>query len=339
MLWVLREESDEMEAEAPDGLWEKKQFNRDQIAGHTKVEVERQAYIDRSIAIREATREAITDQLVDLTDPLVRKKATELMGLPNDLNEKSNVQIDHAKRVWVDFVDEGTLRPIDGTLDDPFLNSQVLGTFLKSDQGQAISEAAGWRILGPLLAGWQEEFAMASMTDKQTRAQYGGEPAPEAAEEKYAELQVQYAETRNKYDESASGALGPLAQQAAQMEEPPTAPLPPVFLPRQIEERIFIVWQSMLQKKIDMTGLYGMLASEQLTPPEQVALSVERFLRFRAIVEGYNMMAGPEAPAPGGMEPPGGPKAGPLPGMEEGGPPVGAEPQPPAAPPTPPVPV
>jgi hypothetical protein len=340
MLWVLREEPDEMEAEAPDGLWEKKQFNRDNIAGHTKVEVERQAYIDKSIAIREATREAITDQLVDLSDPLVRKKATELMGLPNDLNEKSNIQIDHAKRIWVDFVDDGIIRPIDGTLDDPFLNSQVLGTFLKSDQGEVLAKNAGWQILGPLLAGWQEEFAMVSETDRRTRALYGGEPAPDVAKEEYAKLQLQYDETKTKYEEAASGSMGPLAQQAAQMEEPPEPPLPPVFLPRQIEQRIYIVWQGMLQKKIDMTSLYGMIAAETLTDVERVAQNVEQFLRFRAVVEGYSMMAGPTAPAPGGMEEPaGGPEAGPLPGMAEGGPPVGAEPEPPAAPPTPPVPV
>lgn len=339
MLWVLREEPDDYDDELPDGLWEVKQFTRDKIAGHTKVEVERQAFIDRSIAIREATREAITDGLVDLSDPLVRKKATELMGLPNDLNEKQNIQIDHAKRVWVDFVDDGKLPIIDGTLDDPFLNSQVLGTFLKQDEGQAIAEAAGWPILGPILAGWQEEFGAAAAHDQKVRLQYGGEPGAEQAQEMYANFMVEYDTAITSYEEAASGKMGPLAQQAMQGQPPPEEPLQPIFLPRQLEERIFIVWQSMLQNKIEMEQLHGMLASKSLDKLEEVQKSVERFLRFRAVVEGYAMMAGPDAPAPGGAPPPG-PGGAPaqMPGGVDGGPPVGAEPLPPDSPPVPPVP-
>lgn len=342
MLWVLREETDEYESKNPDGLWETKHFKRDSIAGHTKVEVERQAYIDRSIAIREATREAITDGLVDLSDPLVRKKAVELMGLPNDLNERSNIQIDHAKRMWVDFVDEGTIPVIDGTLDDPFLNSQVLGTMLKGDEGKAISDRAGWPVLAPLLAGWQEELAAASEHDKKVRAQYGGEPPPEKAEEMYAQFQLEYMKVKEKFDAAVSGELGPLAQQSIQQggQPPPEPPLPPQFLPRQIEERIYLVWQNMLQAKIELAQLYAALASEQLVNVDDVATNVDKFLRFRTVVEGFNMMAGPGAPAPGGVPEPGaGPPPGPVPGGQAGGPPVGAEPMPPGAPPTPPAPV
>lgn len=337
MLWVLREEPDEYEAESPDGVWETNEFKRDAIAGHTKVEVERQAYIDRSIAIREATREAIVDGLVDIADPLVKKKAVEMMGLPEDLNEKSNVQIDHAKRVWVNFVDRRQLPVIDLTLDDPFLNSQVLGTYMKQDEGQRMGEAAGWPILGPLLAGWQDEFQRASEQDDMVREQYGGEPAPEEAQQMYAQLMLEYDKAMTAFDAASSGESGPLAAEAATMQEPPTPPLPPNFLPRQIEERIFLVWQTMLQGKIDMESLYGELAAKNLTDLGEVEATVTSFLRFRAVVEGYSLMAGPMAPAPGGVEPPGGPEPGPEPGMEEGGPPVGSEPLPPDAPPVPPV--
>jgi len=338
MLWVLREEVDEYDEETPDGLWEVKQFTRDKIEGHTKVEVERQAFIDRSIAVREATREAITDGLVDISDPLVRKKATELMGLPNDLNEKQNIQIDHAKRVWVDFVDDGILHPIDGTLDDPFLNSQVLGTYMKQDEGQALAKAAGWPILGPLLAGWQEEFQAASAHDQKVRMEYGGEPPPDEAKEMFAQKQIEYTQAIEKFEQASSGALGPLAQEAIMQQPPPEKPLEPVFLPRQIEERIFIVWQNMLQNKIDMEKLHGMLASQSMAPLSDVAQNVERFLRFRAIIEGYAMMAGPAAPAPGGTPPAGGGEPPQTPGGVDGGPPVGAEPLPPDSPPVPPAP-
>jgi hypothetical protein len=339
MLWVLREEPDEYASESPDGIWEVKQFTRDNIAGHTRVEVERQAFIDRSIAIREATREAITDQLVDISDPLVRKKAIELMGLPNELNEKSNIQIDRAKRIWADFVDTGAVPVVDATLDDPFLNSQVLGTFLKQDEGIIIAQRAGWPMLAPLLAGWQQELEMVNEVDAKVRAQYGGEPPPQKAQEIYAQLKISYTQAKEKYDLAIGGALGPLAQQQAMNQPAPEAPLPPQFVPRQIEERIYLVWQKMLQAKINWNTFFGMIAARQLMKPEVAAANVDKFLRFRAVVEAYAKMAGPAAPAPGGMEPAAGPEPGPVPGGQEGGPPVGSEPLPPPPPPTPPTPV
>jgi len=339
MLWVLREDPDEYEAESPDGVWETHQFKRDAIAGHTRVDVERQAYIDRSIIIRESTRQAITDGLVDLNDPLVRKKAVELMGLPNDLNERSNVQIDHAKRVWVEFVDNGKLPIIDGTLDDPFLISQVLGTYLKQHEGQLLQERAGWKVLAPLLAGWQDEFQRVSMQDQKTREKYGGEPPPEQAQMMFAQMKVDYTDAKEKYDQAVSGALGTQAQLSAMQSPPPEPPPPPVFLPRQIEERIYLVWSQMLSAKIEMEQFFGQLAAKHLNDVATAQKTVERFLRFRAVVEGYKLMAGPGAPAPGGVSPAAGPQPAGQPGGQSGGPPVGSEPLPPEPPPTPPVPV
>lgn len=337
MLWVLRDEPDEYAYQNPSGAWEVAEFTRDHIAGHTRVEVERQAYIDRSIMIRESTRQAITDGLVDIMDPLVRKKAIELMGLPNDLNEKSNVQIDQAKRVWVDFIDRGKVPVVDATLDDPFLNAQVLGTFLKQDEGRLRAEESGWPLLVPIIAGWQEELQRITLLDQKTRMQYGGEPPPEQANEMFARLQVEYAQAKDQYDLASSGRLGPLAKQATLQTPPPEPPLPPNFVPRQIEERIYLVWQKMIQNKVDMKQFYGVLARTQ-KDPDIVAFKVETFLRFRAVVEAYKLMAGPSAPAPGGVPPPG-PPPGAAPGGQDGGPPVGSEPLPPKPPPTPPVPV
>lgn len=328
MLWTLRVDSDSYEAELPDGSWEIRQFNRQSIAGQTKINIERQAYIDRSIIIRESTRQALTDGLYDASTPTARKKLLELMGLPTDVNEDTNLQIEHARRQWVDFVDDKKIPVIDTTLDNPFIRFHVLGTLMMQDEGKRIAEHCMWPKLLPLIAGWEEEYMQMSALDQQARAQYGGEPSEEQAAQLYAKFQLQYDEAMTAYEQAqaSSKAMGAPAAQP-----PPQPPLPPVFMPKQPELRVWTVWQSMFKKKLGDQGLAPLVLQEAVrlqADPTGYAQEISSFLRFRSVVEAYKLMSGPTV-APGSTPGPPGPPA-PAPTSPPGAPP--APPNPPAPP-------
>jgi len=339
LLWTLRVDDDTYEAKLPDGSWEVRQYNRQHIAGQTKVEIERQAYIDRSIIVRESTRQALTDGLYDISTPLARKKLLELMGLPTDVNEDTNLQIDHARRQWVDFVDNNQIPVIDPTLDNPMIRFHVLGTMMLQDEGKNIAAQAFWPDLLPAIAGWREELQTLSDLDARTRAQYGGEPDPQAAAQAYAQMMEKYQEAQAAYDTAMRAALqNPETGAQPPSTPPPTKPLPPTFLPMQPEQRVFLVWQSMFKKHLGPEGLPGFIlqrATQTLQDPLLLSKKVNAFLRFRAVVDAYGLMSGPTmAPGstPGAPAPPGSSNA-PPPGTRKPGPPP--TPNTPPQPPTP----
>jgi hypothetical protein len=335
LLWTLRVDEDSYEAETPDGKWEMKQYTGQALKGQTKVEIEKQAYIEKSIIVREAAMEATKiPGLYDLSTPLARKKFLDLVGLPSDINEDSNLQIDHARRIWVDFVDSGKVPVIDPAVDDPAIRKHVLGTMFLQGEGERLSEQALWPQLLPLLAGWEEELQSMVLLDQKVRIQYGGEPAPDQAAEQYAQFTRSYQETQVTYERAVQGAQASGLPIDPNMK-PPEKPLPPKFLPKQPEHRIYLVWQGMLERKgqpADLqTGTPGVsaldplilqAATKNLLDPAALKEKVDKYLRFRAVFEAYRIMS-PELAVPGATPNPTGPAPNvPPPGMVPPGPPL-----------------
>lgn len=132
LLWAFRTEgdTDTYEVETAHGGWEERQFDGTMIAGQTKVKIEKQSYIDRSLYQKEAAREAQADKLYRLDSFLAVKRLLELRGLPTDVNENLNYQVDDARRQWVDFKDNSVIPVIDKTIDDPLIHFEALSTLL-----------------------------------------------------------------------------------------------------------------------------------------------------------------------------------------------------------------
>lgn len=337
LLWVLRVDEDYYEAATPDGAWELKQYNRLAIKGQTKVDVEKQAYIDKSIVMREAAREAQVDGLYDISTPLARKRLLELRGLPTDVNEDTTLQIDHAKRVYADFVDQGDIPVVDESLDNPGVRFQVLGQMLMQDEGLKIAKDSLWPQVIPLIAGWEQDLMALDQQDMAVRAQYGGEPPPEQAAQMYAQLQEKYTDAMAAFqlkaqsDQVAAGtnpAFQPMPMQ------PPQAPLPPVFIPRQFEARIMLVWKNLIKQHGGLDAAIIEQSQKLLVPVDQIVQKIDKFLRFRAVVEAYRLL-GQQTIAPGstpgqpGAPPPntpptgtGGPAQPSAPPQPEGGNPL-----------------
>jgi hypothetical protein len=240
------------------------------------------------------------------------------MGLPTDINEDSSLQIDKAKQQWVDFVDDSIIPVIDPSIDNHQIRFQTLGTMILNDEGKQLSDEASWSQLLPLIAGWEEELARLEAVDARTREFYGGEPPPAEAQQMYVKAQAQYEEQMERYNAMTATVMedaGPQGQNpdaASQIPAPPQEPPAPVFLPKQIEIKIFGVWMQMIEVRTteqQPPGLQGIVmakASQTTQDPALVGEKIEKFMRFRAVVDGYRLMAQkaqmammPPQPAPG----------------------------------------
>lgn len=273
LIWAYRSEKDEYDVETPEGEWETKQYDRNAVQGQNKVIIEKQAYVDKSLYQREGTREAQADLLYDVTTQAAKKKILELRGLPTDVNEDLNRQVDLGKQQWVDFVEEGIIPIIDETIDAHRIRYQELATFLLSDEGKRLEKAVGWpevsRILG---SKWKDELMNMEMMDQAAFQFYGsrmGDPA--AQQEQFAQGQIQYQEQQaaNQELEQQAGEAGvgvPIT--------PAQPPPPPMFLPAAKQDKVLMVWMQMLQ-----------MAGMEISPELQV------FLQFSAAVDAYKLLA------------------------------------------------
>jgi hypothetical protein len=337
LIWTFRTDDDEYERQNEEGTWEIKQYNRQAICGQTKVKIEKQAYVDKSLYQKEAAREAQADGLYRLDSQAAIKKLLELRNLPTDVNEDLNRQVDIAKEQWVDFVDDQTIPVIDLSLDDPTIRFDVLGTYLLTDEGKDLERQNQWPQVLKMIAGWQDRLTQLEAQAQQVNAFYGGRIPQDQANVMYAQATAAHQQTMASYHTMAASAAaeGQPIQQA-----PPPAPPPPIFAPPALEDKIYMIWKSMIaeagqdaviQQTLPPpapTGDGDQDADDKPAPvqPQELAQKLDNFLRFRAVVDAYRILSQRKAAAAAAPPQPG------QPGMDFNHPGPGTNP------PTPPVP-
>jgi hypothetical protein len=332
LIWAMRIDKDSYTKQSPDKTWEEVQYDRMAIAGQTRVKIEKQAYVDKSLYQREGVREAQADLLYDLSTAAARKKVLEYRGLPTDVNEDMNYQVDRAKEQWTEFVDAGKIPYIDHTIDDPVIHFQVLATFLKSDEGKRLQEAVGWPEVAKRIVGWEEELRRLEMMDAMVKETYGGVVDPQTGAEKYAELTAVYQGQKAAWEQNETARQGDMTGAIPPLP-PPQEPPQPIFLPPATEERIYMVWKKLLM--VNGQPLQQQqpppLDATVIPPPALPGQNLESFLRFRAVVDAYGYLAKQQAMETGAPMPP-------APGTPEGSPDAGGGPPGIQAPPNPPTP-
>jgi len=293
LIWTLRSDPDTYEVETGDGGWEAKEYTRDMIAGQTKVKVEKQAYIDKSLWQREGVREAQADQLYRLDSQAAIKKLLEYRGLPTDVNEDLNRQVDLANQAWVDFVDEAKLPTVDENIDDPQIRFQVLGTRLLSDEGQRLMEANGWTQTRKQLSGWEMDLDLMLAKEEEVLLFYGGRLGEANATQMYAEATKGYLVQKAQYEQAQDQITQGVEQTGVApdpmtMAQPPMPPPAPIFPPAALEDKIMLIWQGRLQQA---EPLAEPMQASPLETPEQAAAKVQSFMQFMAVVMAYKVMA------------------------------------------------
>lgn len=344
LLWAFRAEPDDYDLQNEDGDWETRQFTRVDIFGQHKVIIEKQAFVNKSLQQSEGTREALADGLYNINSAAARKRILELRNLPTDVNDDENYQVDNSKAQYVDFVDEGIIPSIDETQDNFMIHKEVLGNLLQSPQGKRLEKAAGWPQILKLIAGWELELGNAEMADQAAIQFYGSRHLPpDQANEMYAQGILQFQAQEDQFNQM-SKAGEQMAQETGvpppMAMAPPMPPPPPVFLPAAKEDKVYMTWMKMISAQMAPQGDPMMPGA----PPQPLQLppELDSFMKFRAVVDAYRllaleqeakmMMGMPVAGAPSGQPGMGGAPT-PQPGLDFSGPPNAPNsPNPPVAP-------
>ena len=276
MLSVFRVEDEKYEAAVQENVFEERMFNRTIISQQTNVVVEKQGYVDKSLYLREATREAMADGLYDSTSQAAKKKILEYRGLPTDINEGENRQVDIAKEQWIDFTESGIVPIIDDSVDNHKIRYQVLGTFLISPEGKMLEKRFHWPEVLEIIGGWEEELLRLEAADAQVVEFYGGrkDPNDPATQEYFAQQMINWTDAMEAWQklqeppppEAILGTPPPPPTPA------PQKPPPPVFLPALRQKRIEQLWV----KKLATTELAALRGLSQ-------------YLGFRAAVDAYRL--------------------------------------------------
>jgi hypothetical protein len=338
LIWCFRTDKDQYERENEEGTWEIKEYDREAVGGQTKVKIEKQAYVDKSLYQKEAAREAQADGLYRLDSQSAIKKLLELRNLPTDVNDSLNRQVDVGKEQWVDFVDDGIVPVIDLTLDDPGIRFEVLGTYLLTDEGRDMERTYQWAQTLKMISGWQQQLQLLEQQDAQVKTFYGGRIPQQQANQMYAQAMAAWQPAMQSYETAAASSAA--AGQPLQTP-PPQQPPPPVFLPPALEDKIYMVWKQMIAEAQQDAVVQGTLppstqpgdadGDEAPMPPQVQAQKADDFLKFRAVVDAYKIlrdrqqgqMAAPQPGQPGmdsnhpgpGNNPPTPPQPPPAPGV------------------------
>lgn len=282
-------EKDYYEVLNEDGTWSREQYDGNTLQGQIKVKIDRQSEVDKSLYQREAVREAQADGLVKLDSQVAIKKMLELRGLPTDINQDLNYQVDRANQQWTTFRDKGTIPVIDTAVDDPRIRYQVLGTFVLSEEGQELSESARWGEIIPKISGWEEELQKLDAMDQQVRAFYQTTNMDQATEI-YAKGMEIYVQQKQAYEmqSAASYMMSQGTGQPPQPEQPPPIPPPPpIFAPKYLPSRILMTWKKMMA---DADTAKDQQVPEGYSTPEDAQLVQDKFVQFMAVVNAYKLM-------------------------------------------------
>ncbi len=281
MLAVFRVEEEEYDSQIQDNIFEKKMFSRVLIHMQTNVVIEKQGYVDKSLYLREATREAMADMLYDTSSQAAKKKILEYRGLPTDINEGENRQVDLANEQFINFTDSGIIPIVDDTLDNHKIRYQVLGTHLLSAKGRDMDMQFHWPEVLERISGWEDELRIMEAADNEVVAFYGGRKnSKDPAVIEYFGTQMKnwtdQMEAWQKLQEPPPReAIVPGVPPPPPMPAPPKPP-PPVFLPALRQRRIEGLW---LQK----------LKWNPVPMPPEVMPGFMAYLSFRAAIDTYRL--------------------------------------------------
>jgi len=298
----------EVEDKKQVGQWRTEVYNRVHLWGRLRLEIEKTAFVSKSIYDREATREAQADGLYIVTKPKDRKRLLELRGLPADVNEDDNLQVDAAESKWACFLKEGKIPTLDPTLDNPAIHFDVLSTRLLCDDGRRLATLAGWEGILPKLTDWPLLLQQRQQLDAIARQAYGQWSTEEEMLQMYAQAMAAFPQQQAEYQQAVEqyDLEAPTRDPLAPPPPPPiapTQPVQPIVLPRPLDKQILTVWKEMLERSAPTVPtdfkVPQELMAKGIDPARAYQEVLDTFLRFRAVVEAYRLMAGGLVQSPG----------------------------------------
>lgn len=156
-----------------------KTFTGTDLMWQVDVKVEVQPAFDSAVFRRQATQEALQNQLLVPSTPLQRRKIAESLGVPPEADAVPSQQIESAENEWLDYaLSDDPIEPIvKPAFDHHPIHIEQHFSDLRSADGEPLTKF--WNMVELATTGWQEMLSGIENAEAQLKADPPDAPMPD----------------------------------------------------------------------------------------------------------------------------------------------------------------
>jgi len=253
--------------------WTVKSFQGADLMGETDVQFEDEQYFDVHMFRREVIKDGVQLGTIAIDTADAKRKINKELGIPLEINEELNQQVERAEEEWFQFYEEQRQPAVSPRSDDPVIHYQNHELSLRSEDGRRLMDECGWNDVELALWGWEDKF-MAMEAMEQSLKQ-PPEPPPSAGPGPNGEPEGGEPDPES-VDQYAEG----LAQRA-KMEEAISR------FPKAPELRVFMIWSQMLAPLFGMPQASADPSVLPMPPDQERWAKILHVLRWKAHIEAH----------------------------------------------------
>ncbi len=229
-----------------------KKFRGIDLLGETDVQMDDEPVYDVQMFRRETIKDGINLGTIAIDTADAKRKINKELGVPLEINDETNQQVEWAEDEWYRFSEENVLPSMSMRSDDHIIHYQCHELALKSEDGRKMMDDCNWGQVEMGLWGWEDKLM--ALEALEASLKQPPDPRPMAAPG-----MPEDSVDPNAVDVWQKG-LAMRAQMQKKIQEFPKAP----------QLRILMIWSQIL--------------TEAQTPPSP---DVERVLYWKSHIEAH----------------------------------------------------
>jgi hypothetical protein len=253
--------------------WTIKSFQGADLMGETDVQFEDEQYFDARMFRREVIKDGVQIGSISLDTADAKRKINKELGIPLEINEELNQQVERAEEEWFQFYEENRQPAVSPRSDDPVIHYQNHELSLRSEDGRRLMDECGWNDVELALWGWEDKLLAMESMEQSLKQPPPPAPVPgpgPAGEPEEGDLDPK---TVEQYQQSL--------QVRAQMEQAVAQ------FPKAPELRVYLIWSQMLAPLFaEPQIVQDPLAPASIPDPERWQ-KILRVLRWKAHIEAH----------------------------------------------------
>jgi hypothetical protein len=252
--------------------WVVRSFTGADLMGETDVQFDDESYFDVRMFRREVIKDGIQMGTIQLDTADAKRKVNKELGIPLEINEEQNQQVESAEEEWFEFFEEMTDPAMSQRSDDPIIHYQVHELSLRSEDGRRMQTDCKFSEVELQMWGWEDKLNAIESIEQQLKQPPPMAPTPGPGPDGAPEQGALDPLSVEKYQQ----ALATRAQMETQIQQFPKAP----------ELRVYMIWQQMLEPIFGSTPQPA--PGEVVDPLAQARWpQILRVLRWKAHIEAH----------------------------------------------------
>ena len=254
--------------------WVVRSFQGADLMGETDVQFDDEPYYDVRMFRREVVKDGVQMGSISLDTADAKRKVNKELGIPLEINEEQNQQVQSAEEEWFEFFEETTEPAMSQRSDDPIIHYQVHELSLRSDDGKRMLSDCRFAQVELQMWGWEDKLNALESIEEQLKQPPPQAPVPGPGPNGEPEQGPLDPLSVDKYQQM----LATRAQMETQIQQFPKAP----------ELRINMIWNQMLATVFSQPTPPAPGVAPQ--DPAMVAdrwSEIQRVLRWKAHIEAH----------------------------------------------------